>query len=286
MADGRYRLDSGSWVDFTLTAGEYEVPSVDANLVEVVPFGTLVSEAAVSSFTENGVDVNSTVYLVAPTTLGTDKKAALAFLSYKSSQDARAALVAWSNGNGHLRADSTASNTQIGLSVYVQDSNATVENPADEIHALGTRLHYLVSWWIDEVADTFEVRVYRKVGGTWTQTATESTAITTPATLDLGSIAPALFARPDGAHPFNGVIYANRLWASTSAAPIADITSATVRDYFVDGDAVEDPATATGVLGTAIWDFTGPASEYTAGTHDGSMAAFTKTGAGSFSDEV
>ena len=85
-----------------------------------------------------------------------------------------------------------------------------------------------------------------------------------------------LSARADTSQPWNAGHYRAAWWADPANDP--DPSRSLERDRFVDGSGLVGPTISQGVYGTPAFDFYGAAAVWSAGTHQGSLGSFTRTG--------
>lgn len=254
----------------------------DAVSNPVTPFTALsVANAISGNFVENSVTVPSGSYLTAADPLPSTSRSLLFFssLTQDAQLDARTALATWDGTGGGFHSDYTAGNGFNGVRLRLEGGTAGITQNVETV-SLGTRYHLLISSWID-TADIMNVRgwVLDTTTGNWVEIINASDTAASGAILQLGPDPLRLFTRSDKTNQaFAGTVNRVALWSGSGSTPIADIADSAIRDLFASAAGMADPAFSRSALGQPLVDFDGDAAAYNAGSHDGSLGAFTPSG--------
>lgn len=246
---------------------------------------TATFTTAGSGFTENAVTLDGTQYLTSSTALPTGQGSGLLFMSLNVLDSAEAATrlvgITWNGNNGGAHVNWTTGNGLVGIRGEIEDSLATNAAITGEGIAVARRYHALWSFWVDSTDLHTICYLYDTVAGTWSEAFNIADPTTGgAATLELSADNLRIFARSDdGSQGLEGDVYRVALWTNTANSAIADITDAGVRNEFIDGASIADPATTQAAYSSSTLhiDLNGDAADYNAGTHDGVMS-LTATG--------
>lgn len=248
------------------------------------------------SFTETAVAADGGDYLDASAAYPSNIRAALFFASFVTDHSsARQMLSHWNSGGANsnsLHADFNASTGTTAVRFDIEDSqansillNLTHSGDTDRLHVLisvyndGTGLYSTMALWNETSA---------QAAGSWATTTANDTTTALDGNLTLdNATAPRLFNEIAGTplQGFNGDVYRNAAWFSTTASEIADVTSASTQNNFTSGAALVDPATARTAYGShaRAYDLYGAASNYNiTGGDAGGDTALTWTTTGTF----
>lgn len=233
-----------------------------------------------ASFTENSVTVQSGAYLTANEMLPSDAKSLLFFASFTQNPafDGRMSFATWDGPSGGFYTQYSGGNGTSGIRFRIQDGTASITSEAIPVPH-GNRYHVLASAWTGAPNMTAIAYILDTATGSWSEVLNITDTSNPQATLNLGPDHLRFMTRSDGTnHSFSGTVNRIALWTGTAATPLADITQASARDMFATAAGMENPTVSRQALGTALVDFHGDAAAYNAGTHSGSLGAFTASG--------
>lgn len=233
-----------------------------------------------AGFTETGVVVTAGDYLTAPATIS-NAEGVLIFASFIQPVEGRSLLISWDGTDGGFWSDHVGTDSQILPRFDVETTGATgMTGPVAASGASpGDRIHTLLSLRMDGTTIRAAGTMWNATGGAWS-TVNNIELASLDTLLRLSDTNIRLFA--DSTNPTNqrfaGTVYRLAMWTFADDTTVPDVSLSGVRDNFTNAGALVNPATARSAYGTPVFDFSGNAAAYNAGTHDGSLASFTATG--------
>lgn len=248
----------------------------------ILPSIGAFGHTAAASYSEVAISMDGDVCLISPSTFPSSQKSILIFCSYQSASDIRAAMVSWDGINGWMSPDYSGGDTLSGLRGRIFDDGGQNVQVEDKSMTYSDRMHGLWSAWVDGSNLYMKGAVYDFGGAGWYTAMNTSTTSGAGAILNLGASNFAIFSRSDTTQKLIGDVWRCAIWTSATGTAIADVLNSSVQASFGGSGGIVDPTLDSPGLGTPLVDFYGSASSFNAGTHQGSMGSFTKSGSGSF----
>ncbi len=254
---------------------------------DMIATGILLSKrgAAVSAYTEVGVNTNGGAYLVFPAVLPATQHF-LAFSSYRTNSDFRGSILGLENviSSDGWRADDVNSD---GLARPEIDFPINGDRDAKFLstgnYAIGDRMCLLISGSISGAVATSKIVIWDETSGAAANVFTRTSAASVNA-YDwnrYGATQPALFASAGGQRAADLLNYRFAFWddADLGGAP-PDIDSAAVQDRFFNASTgvTVDPALSHAAYGVPSYEIHGPASNYNSGINFGTGNDWTPDG--------
>ena len=254
---------------------------------DMITNGILLSKrkAAVSSYTEVGVNTNDGAYLVFPATLPATQHF-LAFSSYRTNSDFRGSILGLENviSSDGWRADDTNSDGLARPEIdFLINGDRDSKFISTANYAIGDKMCLLISGTISGSVATSKVVIWDETSGAAASVFTTNSAASAN-TYDwnrYSATPPALFASAGGQRSADLMNYRFAFWdANDLGGAPPNIDDGAVQDRFFNGSTgvTVDPAVSHAAYGVPSYELHGPASNYNNGTNFGTGNDWTADG--------
>lgn len=237
---------------------------------------------AVTVFSETQVTSLSETYLRAREIIPNTYRSKLFFGAVRLTTEIRSLLMSTDGVNGSVACNYTTNNNLFGVRSKFYDTSGNNRTVSNETIPIGNRIHLVAATWIDATDRLQFVTSLMDLDAetpAWFVAGTNDTASNAGAFLQLADNLPHLLINSDGlSHQMAGQIWRLAMWVSDASAPIADITDTPTLELLGVDDSISNPALSRTSFGVPLFDFEGPAENWSAGIHAGSMPAFDRFG--------